>query len=149
MDFRYSTEQDAFRASLHGFLCDAAPLATVREADGHDEQLWKRLCSELELPGLHVPLEYGGAGATLLETAIVFSELGHAGTEKTPSEAFEPRDPDAHVVDLEGHRRALEDMNSPRKHQLAPCGYRRLAPIAARRPNAWLGVDTWPGPRSR
>ena len=80
MDFRYSTEQDDFRASLSGFLRDAAPLAAVREAAGHDPQLWHRLCSQLELPGLHVPLEYGGAGATLLETAIVFSELGRALT---------------------------------------------------------------------
>lgn len=80
MEFRHTTEQDAFRASLSGFLCDAAPLAAVREAGGHDQQLWKRLCSELELPGLHVPVEYGGAGATLVETAIVFSELGRALT---------------------------------------------------------------------
>ncbi len=81
MDFRYSTEQDDFRASLRGFLRDAAPLAAVREAAGHDRQrLWQRLCSELELPGLHVPPEYGGAGATLVETAIVFAELGRALT---------------------------------------------------------------------
>src|SRR5829696_560192 len=80
MDFRYSTEQDAFRASLNGFLREAAPLAGVREAAGHDEQLWQRLCNELELPGLHVPQEYGGAGGTLVETAIVFSELGRALT---------------------------------------------------------------------
>ena len=80
MEFRYSTEQDDFRASLSGFLRDAAPLAAVREAAGHDPQLWQRLCSELELPGLHIPLEYGGAGGTLVETAIVFSELGRALT---------------------------------------------------------------------
>jgi alkylation response protein AidB-like acyl-CoA dehydrogenase len=80
MDFRYSTEQDDFRASLSGFLRDAAPLAMVREAAGHDPQLWQRLCTELELPGLHVPLEYGGAGGTLVESAIVFVELGRSLT---------------------------------------------------------------------
>ena len=80
MEFCYTTEQDAFRAALSGFLCDAAPLAAVRVAGGHDQQLWKRVCSELELPGLHVPTEYGGAGATLVETAIAFSELGRALT---------------------------------------------------------------------
>ena len=80
MDFRYSTEQVEFRASLSGFLREAAPLAEVRNCDGHDQQLWKRLCTELELPGLHLPVEYGGAGATLLDTAIVFSELGRALT---------------------------------------------------------------------
>ena len=76
MDFRYSTEQDDFRASLSGFLRGAAPLAMVREAAGHDPQLWQRLCTELELPGLHIPLEYGGAGGTLVESAIAFSEVG-------------------------------------------------------------------------
>jgi len=80
MDFRYSTEQDDFRASLRGFLRDAAPLAMVRDAAGHDPQLWQRLCREFEAPGLHVPLDYGGAGGTLVESAIVFSELGRSLT---------------------------------------------------------------------
>src|SRR4051794_26169403 len=75
MDFQYSTEQDDFRASLRGFLMDQAP--RPREmTDGYDGKLWQRLCAELELPGLHVPAEYGGAGATLVESAIAFSELG-------------------------------------------------------------------------
>ena len=80
MDFRYGTEQVAFRDSLSGFLREAAPLVQVRNAAGHDQQLWQRACSEMELPGLHVPEEYGGAGATLIETSIVFSELGRALT---------------------------------------------------------------------
>jgi alkylation response protein AidB-like acyl-CoA dehydrogenase len=80
MEFRYNTEQDDFRASLSGFLRDAAPLAGVRQAAGHDAALWQRLCGELELPGMHIPLEYGGTGATLVESAIVFSELGRALT---------------------------------------------------------------------
>lgn len=80
MDFRYSPEHDAFRASLRGFLRETAPLDRIREAAGYDAPLWQRLCGELELPGLHVPEEYGGAGATLIETAIVFSELGRALT---------------------------------------------------------------------
>jgi alkylation response protein AidB-like acyl-CoA dehydrogenase len=83
MDLRYNAEQDAFRASLRGFLADQAPPSRVREAaaaDGHDRTLWHRLCSELELPALHAPQEYGGTGATLAETAIVFGELGRALT---------------------------------------------------------------------
>jgi alkylation response protein AidB-like acyl-CoA dehydrogenase len=81
MDFQYNTEQDAFRESLRRFLSDQAPPARVREvaaAGGHDERLWRRLCGELELPGLHVSAQYGGAGATLIETAIVFDEVGRA-----------------------------------------------------------------------
>ena len=83
MDFRYSTEQDEFRAALRGFLRDQAPPARMREvaaADGHDRGLWQRLCTELELPGLHTAAEYGGVGASLVETAIAFCELGRALT---------------------------------------------------------------------
>ena len=80
MEFRYSTEQDDFRKSLQRVSLRRRPLAGVREVAGHDPQLWQRLCSELELPGMHIPLEYGGAGGTLVESAIVFSELGRALT---------------------------------------------------------------------
>ncbi|WP_328350215.1 acyl-CoA/acyl-ACP dehydrogenase [Mycobacterium sp. NBC_00419] len=83
MDFRYSTEQEDFRSSVRGFLQDAAPLSRVREVAtdaGHDERLWQRLCRELELPGLHVPVQYGGVGASLSEAAIVMEELGRALT---------------------------------------------------------------------
>lgn len=83
MDFRYSTEHDDLRASLRGFLRDAAPVARVRavsDIDGHDPQLWRRLCAELELPGLHVPEQRGGAGGTVVEAAIAFEELGRALT---------------------------------------------------------------------
>jgi len=76
MDFQYSTEHDDFRASLRGFLRDHVP--DLRAADGHDSRLWRRLCGELELPGLHIPAEYGGAGATLVETAIACTELGRS-----------------------------------------------------------------------
>lgn len=76
MDFQYSTEHDDFRAALRGFLRDHTP--DLRAADGHDSRLWRRLCAELELPGLHIPAEYGGAGATLVETAIACTELGRS-----------------------------------------------------------------------
>jgi alkylation response protein AidB-like acyl-CoA dehydrogenase len=83
MDFGYDVEQEAFRASLRGFLREQAPPARVREtaaAEGCDGELWRRLCTELELPGLHAPDEYGGVGATLVESAIAFTELGRALT---------------------------------------------------------------------
>ena len=83
MDFRYDTDQVDFRQSVRDFLGDAAPLARVRQiagTTGHDERLWQRVCRELELPGLHVPVEYGGVGATLVESSIAFEELGRALT---------------------------------------------------------------------
>lgn len=83
MDFRYGTEHDDFRASLRGFLRSAAPPDQVRAvsaADGHDQRLWRRLCTELGLAGLHVAERRGGAGGTLVEAAIAFEELGRALT---------------------------------------------------------------------
>ncbi|WAC93932.1 acyl-CoA dehydrogenase family protein [Mycobacterium sp. Aquia_213] len=75
MDFRYSTEQDDFCASLRGFLREHGGGPRSTDA-AHGTRLWRRLCTELELPALHTPPEYGGIGATLVETAIAFSELG-------------------------------------------------------------------------
>ncbi|MDZ7882557.1 MAG: acyl-CoA dehydrogenase family protein [Mycobacterium sp.] len=83
MDFRYSTEHDDLRASVRGFLGRTAPAARVRDlaaGDGCDGNLWRRLCTELELPGLHLPEHRGGAGGTLVEAAIAFEELGRALT---------------------------------------------------------------------
>ncbi|MCV7344849.1 acyl-CoA dehydrogenase family protein [Mycolicibacterium rhodesiae] len=68
MDFQYSGEHAALRDSTREFLA----------AHGGYERGWTRLCTELELPGLAVPVEYGGVGATLVESAIVFEEFGRA-----------------------------------------------------------------------
>lgn len=79
MDFRYNTEHTDFRSSLRGLLREAVPLPRVRElaaAGAYDAALWKRLCAAMDLAALHAPTEYGGAGATLTETAIAFEELG-------------------------------------------------------------------------
>lgn len=83
MDFQYDTDQEDFRQSVRDFLTEVAPLPRVRQiaaTTGHDERLWQRVCRELELPGLHVPVEYGGAGASLIESSIAFEELGRALT---------------------------------------------------------------------
>ncbi|AKK25706.1 acyl-CoA dehydrogenase family protein [Mycobacterium sp. EPa45] len=68
MDFQYSDEHLALRDSTRDFL----------SKHGRDERVWPRLCRELELPGLTVPPEYGGTGASLVESAVVFEEFGRA-----------------------------------------------------------------------
>lgn len=70
MDFQYSTDQLDLRDSVRNFL----------HAHVDDERLWQRVCQQLELPGLAVPPQYGGVGATLVESAIVFEEFGRALT---------------------------------------------------------------------
>src|SRR5690606_36035168 len=72
-----------FRESLRRFLRDSCPMARVREtagADGHDRVLWRRMRDELGLLAPHAPPRYGGAGGTLVDTAIAFGELGRALT---------------------------------------------------------------------
>ena len=44
--------------------------------DGFDRAVWARMAGELGLPGLAVPLRYGGAGAGPVEAAIVCEETG-------------------------------------------------------------------------
>ncbi|GIE94357.1 acyl-CoA dehydrogenase family protein [Paractinoplanes rishiriensis] len=63
---------DAVRGLLSGY--DARQAASLPA--GYDPALWTRLCKEIGVAGLAVPEEYGGAGATLLESCVVLAELG-------------------------------------------------------------------------
>ncbi|PRX17684.1 hypothetical protein CLV67_115187 [Actinoplanes italicus] len=54
------------RSAVRGLVGSAGP----------DVDLWARLCKEIGVAGLTIPEEYGGAGATLAEAAIVLEELG-------------------------------------------------------------------------
>ncbi len=81
MEFALSEDQKLIEQSLRGYLADANPLDNIRAiADGRggfDDKLWAGLC-ELGLPGLLVAEEYGGAGLTMLDAAVVMEALGHA-----------------------------------------------------------------------
>src|ERR1700735_2921831 len=77
-----TAEQEELRASVHRFLTDRAPLTKVRELmeteDGLDRSVWEQVGAQLGLLGLAIPEEYGGAGFTFAEQAIVLEELGAA-----------------------------------------------------------------------
>ncbi|MGH3202886.1 MAG: acyl-CoA dehydrogenase family protein [Streptosporangiaceae bacterium] len=77
-----STEQRELRESVRRFLTERAPLSRVRElmeaADGTDPDVWRQAGAQLGLPGIAVPEEYGGAGFSFAEQAIVLEELGAA-----------------------------------------------------------------------
>jgi alkylation response protein AidB-like acyl-CoA dehydrogenase len=80
VDLTFSDTQLAFRDELRAWL-DANP---PREApEGDDARYawardWQRRLHEGGWAGVHWPKEYGGRGASLMETAIFFEELGRA-----------------------------------------------------------------------
>jgi alkylation response protein AidB-like acyl-CoA dehydrogenase len=74
------SEADELRLAVRGFLGAAAP--PVRElmdtVEGHDRSVWEQMARELGLTGIAVPEQFGGAGATMAELAVVFEEMGAA-----------------------------------------------------------------------
>ena len=82
MNLGVSAEQRELRDSVRRFLTERAPLTRVRElmetADGIDPGVWRQAGAQLGLPGIAVPEEYGGAGFSFAEQAIVLEELGAA-----------------------------------------------------------------------
>jgi alkylation response protein AidB-like acyl-CoA dehydrogenase len=82
MNLSDSTEQRELRESVRRFLAERAPLTKVRDlmetADGTDPDVWRQASAQLGLPGIAVPEEYGGAGFSFAEQAIVLEELGAA-----------------------------------------------------------------------
>ena len=82
MNLGISTEQRELRESVRRFLTERAPLTKVRElmetADGTDPDVWRQASAQLGLPGIAIPEEYGGAGFSFAEQAIVLEEFGAA-----------------------------------------------------------------------
>ncbi len=77
-----TAEQEELRASVRRFLADRAPISAVRSlmetADGLDRDVWRQAGEQLGLQGIAIPEEYGGAGFSFAEQAIVLEELGAA-----------------------------------------------------------------------
>lgn len=81
MDLDWSEEQLVLRDMVRGVCAQYAPLEIVRQMEddptGYPAELWKQL-GELGVTGVLIPEEYGGAGQTHLEGAIVYEELGRS-----------------------------------------------------------------------
>jgi alkylation response protein AidB-like acyl-CoA dehydrogenase len=81
MPIGVTEEQAALHESVRGLLSRHCPPEVVRATlDAPDEQLpafWSQL-ADAGVLGLHVPEEYGGSGATLVELAVAAEELGRA-----------------------------------------------------------------------
>ncbi len=81
MDFGFSEEQEMLRASARGLLDKECPPAVVRrlmeDERGHDPAVWKKMAG-LGWTGLTIPEEFGGAGLTYVDLALVMEEMGRA-----------------------------------------------------------------------
>jgi alkylation response protein AidB-like acyl-CoA dehydrogenase len=75
-----SDEREMLRETVAALVAKHASPAAVREAmeskRGYDESLWRLLCEQVGAAALVVPEEYGGAGGTLGDAAVVVEELG-------------------------------------------------------------------------
>lgn len=80
MEFELSEEQVEFQKNIRRVISERSPLPIVREVvkteSGWDAELWAQMSEQMGLPGLLVPEEYDGAGATLSEATLVMEELG-------------------------------------------------------------------------
>jgi alkylation response protein AidB-like acyl-CoA dehydrogenase len=80
VDWIYSEEQEALRATVRRFLDDRSPAAEVRRVMaselGYDPVVWRQMAEQLGLQGLAIPEEYGGAGFSWVEVGIVLGEMG-------------------------------------------------------------------------
>jgi alkylation response protein AidB-like acyl-CoA dehydrogenase len=81
LDLEFDAEQEMLRQTVRGVCAASCPLSVVRELEddpvGYPPALWKQL-AELDLVGLLLPEEYGGAGMTLLEGVVLYEELGRS-----------------------------------------------------------------------
>lgn len=85
MDFELDEDQAALQDAAAEVLtkeCPASLLRTVIAGGAGDEELWQTLVS-LEWPGIALPEDVGGSGATDVELAIVLEQLGHVA-DPTP-----------------------------------------------------------------
>lgn len=73
MRFEYDEEQTEVRRVVREMLAAAELPAGV-----YDHALWSSFVTEMQLLSLHVPEEAGGAGGSLHELSILFSEFGRA-----------------------------------------------------------------------
>ena len=74
------TEADDLRQAVREFLAVTSPPERVRDLmstdDGYDRAAWHQMASQLGLHGIAVGEQFGGAGATMTELAVVFEEMG-------------------------------------------------------------------------
>ena len=81
MDLSFNEQEAAFREELRAWLADnpAGDAPLDEDAQYAWRRDWQRRLNDGRWAGVHWPHEYGGRGASLMETAIFFEEMGRAG----------------------------------------------------------------------
>ena len=76
-----ASDLDLLRSILREFCAEQMPSPhSQAPSDGFDRTLWRRIAHELDLMGFSIPTEFGGAGFSWAEHAVVFEELGRSLT---------------------------------------------------------------------
>ncbi len=79
MDLSLNEHQEMLRSTVADFMAHEVPKSVLLEFDatetGAPPELWKRL-ADLGWTGMLLPQQYGGAGSSLLDAAVVFEQFG-------------------------------------------------------------------------
>jgi alkylation response protein AidB-like acyl-CoA dehydrogenase len=80
MDLTFNDQETAFRDELRTWLAanDPGSPPSDEAADYQWRRDWQRKLADNGWAGVHWPVEYGGRGATMTQSAIFFEELGKA-----------------------------------------------------------------------
>ena len=82
MALTFTSEQEELRTVMRKFLATHSSESQVRShmsaEAGFDSGLWKLMADQLGIQSLMIPEEYGGAGFTFGEMAVVLEEAGRA-----------------------------------------------------------------------
>ncbi|TSD95678.1 acyl-CoA dehydrogenase [Skermania sp. ID1734] len=74
---RITDEQRDLVATVRSLLAKHAGLREAIASDsGYDEKLWRLLCEQVGVAALAIPEDFGGVGASIVESHLVLSELG-------------------------------------------------------------------------
>ena len=82
MDFTFSADQDALRATVRAYMTAEAPTAYVRRMAEHNDagitpEMWRAIV-DLGWTGLLVPETDGGLGLGVIDAVVVQEEMGRA-----------------------------------------------------------------------
>jgi len=128
VDFEFDDDQLDLQAAAAEILAKECPASYLRSvvADGHDPtDLWSNLVA-LDWPGLAIPADSGGVGASAIELAIVLEQLGYVG-DPTPflatTSQFVPVI--AQCSNAEQHRRFLGPVATEGQWEPWPSPHRR------------------------